>query len=279
EPSDHSLAAPPDVLPRSAQSFLADACGLSIDIIVQCWSAFKDVAWCSKEIHTLFQASSSTFHKHTARTLYPPSQSCLASSCPCTLECMHMMHAEQRHCVLYMLANGPLPIYSVHLSCEVCEINYHHNFKVFKGERTYYGGIPDTIQISEHQFVERQVIEMWLSLMDQCMSITACAQFYNTAMFQSNEPPLGWPFGFSLSLEHVWSAFLLYCLLKDAVEREEYLIITHTGDHKDHFNDLVQAQNQHIHIEGQPEVMHFCDKCTCWYINSNGKGEEFFSIE
>lgn len=47
-----------------------------------------------------------------------------------------------------------------------CEINYHHNFRVSKGERTYYGGIPDIIQISEYQFVDRKVIEMWLALMD-----------------------------------------------------------------------------------------------------------------
>jgi hypothetical protein len=94
------------------------------------------------------------------------------------------MHAEQRYCVLYTLADGPLPVYSAHLSCEgtsslacaymtdsndyvACGINYHHNVKVFKGERTYYGGVPNIIQISEHQFVERPMIEMWLALMDQ----------------------------------------------------------------------------------------------------------------
>ena len=82
-----------------------------------------------------------------------------------------MMHAEQCQCVLYTLSDSPLPVYSVHLSCEgilgimactckvtdcylVCEINYHYNFKVFKGKHTYFGGIPDIIQISEHQFVK-----------------------------------------------------------------------------------------------------------------------------
>ena len=29
-----------------------------------------------------------------------------------------MMHAEQRQGVLYTLAHGALPVYSVHLSCE-----------------------------------------------------------------------------------------------------------------------------------------------------------------
>ena len=63
-----------------------------------------------------------------------------------------------------------------HNSCadeqSACEVNYHHNFKVYKGERTYYGGVPDIVQASEHQFIEHQVIEMWLSLMDNWYVIT-----------------------------------------------------------------------------------------------------------
>lgn len=90
-------------------------------------------------------------------------------------------------------------------------------------------------------------------------------------MSRFNKPPLGWPFGFSLSSDHVWSGFLLFCLLEDAVEREEYLVVKHTGEHKDRFNDLVQARNQRVRIAGQPEVTHFCDKCTRWYFDSDGK--------
>ncbi|KAG9310197.1 hypothetical protein JVU11DRAFT_9837 [Chiua virens] len=167
---------------------------------------------------------------------------------------MCMMCAQQQQCVLYTLADGSLPVYLVHLSCEACKINYHHNFKVFKGEHTYYGGIPDIIQISEHQFVECQVIEMWLVLMDHWTSATACANFYNTSMAKSNKPLPGWAFGFSLSTEHVWSAFLLYCLLEDAMERQEYLVITYSGDQKDRFSELVRARNQRMRIEGQSEL-------------------------
>ena len=54
----------------------------------------------------------------------------------------------------------------------VCDINYHHNFKVLKSEHTYYGGIPDVVQINEHYFIEHQVIKMWLALMDHW-----CVQF------------------------------------------------------------------------------------------------------
>ena len=47
-----------------------------------------------------------------------------------------------------------------------CEINYHHNYKVYKDEHIYHGGIPDMIQVGKHQFIEWEVVEVWLSLMD-----------------------------------------------------------------------------------------------------------------
>lgn len=47
-----------------------------------------------------------------------------------------------------------------------CGINYHHNFQVSNGEHIYYGGVPDILQVGEHQFVEKKVVEMWMLLMD-----------------------------------------------------------------------------------------------------------------
>jgi hypothetical protein len=31
--------------------------------------------------------------------------------------------------------------------------------------RTYYDGIPDVIQVGEHQFAERRLIQLWITLM------------------------------------------------------------------------------------------------------------------
>ena len=95
-------------------------------------------------------------------------------------------------------------------------------------------------------------------------------------MTQSKEPPPGWLFSFTLLSDHMWPAFSLLCLLQDAVEREEHLVVKHTGDQKDHFVDLVQARNQCIRIKGQPEVTHFCNKCMHWYLNSDGQGTYSF---
>lgn len=33
------------------------------------------------------------------------------------------------------------------------------------GARTYYNGIPDVIQIGEHQFAEKRLIQLWITLM------------------------------------------------------------------------------------------------------------------
>lgn len=42
-----------------------------------------------------------------------------------------------------------------------CRTSYHNNYRVFNGQRTYYPGIPQLIQIGEHQFVEVTVVEVW----------------------------------------------------------------------------------------------------------------------
>ena len=51
--SNHPLAVTPDILPHPAQYFLLHACGLSMDTVLQCWAAPKDILWCSDEMHTL----------------------------------------------------------------------------------------------------------------------------------------------------------------------------------------------------------------------------------
>jgi hypothetical protein len=94
---------------------------------------------------------------------------------------------ETRQGVLYTLDHGALPVYVVHLYCEgeqifsqvflgrsfisskACRVNYHLNFRVERRStgyiRQYYDGAPDIIQVGEHQFVEKRLIELWISLM------------------------------------------------------------------------------------------------------------------
>ncbi|EDR09734.1 uncharacterized protein LACBIDRAFT_319162 [Laccaria bicolor S238N-H82] len=79
-------------------------------------------------------------------TLYPP------SSCCSNVDCLHtkeLKKAEQRQVVIYTLASSACPAWSVHLYCPDCCTNYHNNFKVCDGTRTYYQGSPAYLQVGE----------------------------------------------------------------------------------------------------------------------------------
>jgi hypothetical protein len=88
---------------------------------------------------------------------------------------------EQRQGVLYTLDKGAVPVRSVHLYCagmgctvdhmrdtdflQACNMNYHHNFHIKDGIRTYSDSILDIIPIGEHQFAEKRLIQLWITLM------------------------------------------------------------------------------------------------------------------
>ena len=75
-----------------------------------------------------------------------------------------------------------------------------------------------------------------------------------------------------VSPDHVWDAFLLHSLLEDVLDREEFLVVTHTGDQHSCFTELVQACNHRMRINGQPEISYFCNRCTQWYHGPDGQG-------
>jgi len=78
------------------------------------------------------------------------------------MQCICTIKASQHLALMYVLISM--------LSLE-CKITYHHNFLVSEHEdgvyqRSYYDqDIPDIIQASEHRFVERKVINLWVTLM------------------------------------------------------------------------------------------------------------------
>jgi hypothetical protein len=51
-----------------------------------------------------------------------------------------------------------------------CGSNYHHNYvvegpKVKEKTRTYYGGVPEVVQVSEHHFIDWKVLDLFTGLM------------------------------------------------------------------------------------------------------------------
>jgi hypothetical protein len=46
-----------------------------------------------------------------------------------------------------------------------CNTSYRHNYNVREQVRSFYGGIPDFLQVGDHQFVARRLAEMWVNMM------------------------------------------------------------------------------------------------------------------
>jgi hypothetical protein len=174
-----------------------------------------------------------------------------------------------------------------------CSTNYHHNFAVSNGFRTYYSGVPDIIQVSEHQFIHKGVLNLFVGMMllawqvsNRCRkncilinlartSATNAARIYN--QFLSNtvdntdygddafmvttesddnvEQPL------LLRKEYVWDGFILLALLEDYDSQGRFLLVPHTGGQNHRFNEAMSNRNHFMSQSGQPEWNHFCDKC------------------
>jgi len=144
----------------------------------------------------------------------------------------------------------------------VCRIDYHHNFFVKDKQRVYYDAMPDIIQAGEHQFVERKVIEQWIhQMLVAWTSATNCARLYSMSFSQEKFSDKSWPFGCTLTSDHVWDAVIILSLLQDCARRQETLVVPNTGLQKDRHVGAIRARNQRMRLYGQPELRHFCHKC------------------
>ncbi|KAF8799392.1 hypothetical protein BYT27DRAFT_7227884 [Phlegmacium glaucopus] len=230
---------PPDVFPPSMTLFLKNSCGISESCVTSCWEALKSTIW--------YESDSFKDASESLDTFYLPLHTCMNVWTGKLLK-----QVEQRQGVLYTFARGAHPIHSVHLY--LCNMNYHHNFSVKDGTRTYYdGAILDVLQ--------RWLIQMWItSMLLSWTSATNCTRQYNLTLTNS-EPPVGWPFGFSVTTEQVWDGFVILALLEDCQQRFKVLKVPHTGAQKDRFTVALQRRNLCFCLHGQPESRHYCYKC------------------
>ncbi|KAF8074791.1 hypothetical protein FPV67DRAFT_1408151 [Lyophyllum atratum] len=267
-----SMTGVPVHLPLSVKIFLENACSLNRTCVESCWSLLKDYIWNGKQTVDAVDLFRKFGHLHgyTIESLYPPLKDhrCTAPACTRTGRGKAMKKYETRHAVLYTLDRGALPVYSNHLYCEACQINYHHGFRVEKGRRIYYDGMPEIIQAGEHQFFERKVIQMWITLMlVSWTSATNCARMYNLTL--STMPlPGDWKFGSTVTTEQVWDAFTILALLEDCATREKTLNVPHDGPQKDRFTFAVRERNHRFRQFSQPESRHRCKKCTRIFFGS-----------
>ena len=147
-----------------------------------------------------------------------------------------------------------------------CNVNYHHNYQVFQGQRIYYDGLPNIVQIGEHQFAERKLINTWILMMVlSWTSATNCARIYNTGFVVNNPKPVNWQFKLEVTSDEVYDAFTILSLLEDCQLQRSTLVVPHGGLVKDRFTAAVQTCNNHFCLCSQPELLHYCKKCTRFY--------------
>ncbi|KAK0245365.1 hypothetical protein EDD85DRAFT_917483 [Armillaria nabsnona] len=170
QPSRHSPNVPPKHLTLSFIKFLSSACTIKHKEVELLWEVFSDVIWAED------------------KTLYLPSLSCTNSHCPCFSSQFKLQSAAQHQVILYTLDQGPLPIWSIHFTCNGCNTIYHHNYYVWQDMHYYYDEISLVIEISEHHFTEKRL---------------------------GNELPQDWIVHPSLSHQHVYDSFVILSLWED----------------------------------------------------------------
>ena len=216
-------------------------------------------------------------------TISPLSHYCMNTSCP-RFQWMMLKKCEVRKVALFTVG-GTHPVHSLHLKCKhmflhyfkiiyfglilvltptECDINYHHNFRVFNGQHIYYDSLPDIIQVGEHQFIEWKLIDIWISMMLLAWtSATNCARMFNMSIANDDLP--AWQFNLSLTTKHVFDGFTILCLLEDCVSQKRTLVIPHGGAARDRFTEFVCLRNKRFWLCSQPELFHHCKKCTWTY--------------
>ncbi|KAF8169148.1 hypothetical protein K438DRAFT_1855748, partial [Mycena galopus ATCC 62051] len=135
-------------------------------------------------------------------TLYPPSHKCSMPGCPAKGP---MKKPKICQIVVYTQGGSAVPVHAIHLYC------------LADGVCTYYGNTLCYIQIGKHQFTERKLVGLWVTLMlVGWVSATNCACVYNIALSEQQERDFaagGWQFGCTLSHEQVWDSFVTLMLM------------------------------------------------------------------
>ena len=54
----------------------------------------------------------------------------------------------------------------------VCSSSYHHNYRVQNETHYYYwDNLPDVVEVAEHHYIERKLIDLWCTDMNVAWSV------------------------------------------------------------------------------------------------------------
>ncbi|KAF7324005.1 hypothetical protein MKEN_00622500 [Mycena kentingensis (nom. inval.)] len=274
QPPSANPEAPPDHLPPKFESFLGSAIGIPSDYVQGCWAAFSGLAWDykgEKEDRKGFRSGMDAYI--AAKMLFPPTHRCTTAGCTNTK--LLRAKSEATGVVIYTLADGACVAFAHRLSCDKCSTRYYPNYSVLDKTRTYYDDIPDAIQVAEHHYVERGVLDLFINLMlISWTSATNGARVYDTCLSKPENIPRDHPAwmdaSFKIRPEYVWDGFIVLSLLEDHQRRGKPLRVPHNGDQKDRFKQAMSDRNARIQFYGQPELAHYCNKCM--RVWDDGKG-------
>lgn len=135
-----------------------------------------------------------------------------------------------------------------------CDTSYHLDYYVMGDIRFYYDTIPDVLQIGDHRFAERSLINSWRTGMNLAwVSAANCAAIYlhTHSVKEGSHIPKSWPFQPKL--------------LEDHHRRSSVLSVPHGGDQSSRFKVAMQERNNRIRLYGQDELRHHCEKCVRVY--------------
>ncbi|GJE99712.1 hypothetical protein PsYK624_159830 [Phanerochaete sordida] len=270
---------PPETLPDDIVVTLSAALGLAPEDVEIFWDVMKHLAWDDKQMfemqrdpRDLLQAGGYPFG-HAGVSLWPAHHWC--HNPDCNKETL-LKSVQQREVVVFTLTHGAVPATSNHLYCPKCNTNYHHNYSVKAQYRTYYDGPSqlNILQVGEHQFVERRLINMWISLMvNQWTSATGCAVVYNQVLAKHPNAvpfPSQWQVAPLLRPEQVWDSFTLVSLLEFHDSEGGALKVPHSGEQSVRFKEAVKERNDYVRYHGLPDRAHCCQKCVRFQYDERG---------
>ncbi|KAF8964864.1 hypothetical protein BDZ97DRAFT_2001574 [Flammula alnicola] len=210
-------ATPPSHLPEPVLIFLGTALGIPLYAMADCWNILREHVW-EMPLTPLMDDDYQLFkhfgwpHGITAVSIYPPNDCCLNSNCTHRIP---LKKEYRKQAVIYTDNLGVQPSWNTSLYCPKCHTSYHKNYSVTNGYRTYYAGVPDLIQVGEHQFVETKLVHTWrANMLFGWFSASNTSRVYEASKtdhtyFQPSE----WSLSNHLTTNQVWDAFVILGLL------------------------------------------------------------------
>ena len=96
-------------------------------------------------------------------------------------------------------------------------------------------------------------------------SATNCARIFNTTSASESDGLANWQFNLLVTSDQVYDGFTILSLLEDCITQQKTLIVPHGGASRDRFTEAVRIRNNRLRLCSQPEVFHYCKKCTRMY--------------